>query len=184
MTAQRLFYLLLVLVVAGLAAFGGVLAGGAFAFRYFQNQSGLAAEGVSSTNDPVSQAQPETQLLISNTDVQSGITQAVEKVGPAVVTVVGTIPGRETFFGYSGDQRVSGSGVIISPEGYAVTNNHVIDGTTSVKVLSADGKEFPATVIGADPYADLAVLKLEVKFKAMPLWGIPRVYNRVRWSSP
>jgi len=161
MTARRVIYILLVLVIAGLAAFGGVLAGGVVAYRYFQNQAGIATEVISQTDEPASQDQAETQLIVSNTDVQTAITQAVEKVGPTVITVVGTIPGRETFFGYTGDQRVSGSGVIISADGYAVTNNHVIEGTTSVKVLMADGTEMPAQVIGADPYADLAVLKLD-----------------------
>lgn len=165
MTAKRVVYVLLVLVIAGLAAFGGVLAGGVVAYRYFQNQAGIATEAVLQTAEQASQGQVETQLMVSNTDIQTAITQAVEKVGPAVVTVVGTIPGRETFFGYTGDQRVSGSGVIISGDGYAVTNNHVIEGTTSVKVLMADGTEMPAQVIGADPYADLAVLKLEGKIE-------------------
>lgn len=161
MTAKRIFYVLLILIVAGLAAFAGVLAGGAVAYRYFQNQDASTFSTLTEASEPVSQVQTETQLLISNTDVQTAITQSVQKVGPAVITVVGTIPGRETFFGYTGDQRVSGSGVIISADGYAVTNNHVIDGTTSVKVLLADGTEMPATLIGADPYADLAVLKLD-----------------------
>lgn len=161
MTAKRIFYVLLILIVAGLAAFAGVLAGGAVAYRYFQNQDASTFSTLTEASEPARQVQTETQLLISNTDVQTAITQSVQKVGPAVITVVGTIPGRETFFGYTGDQRVSGSGVIISADGYAVTNNHVIDGTTSVKVLLADGTEMPATLIGADPYADLAVLKLD-----------------------
>jgi len=165
MTAKRVIYILLVLVLAGLSAFGGVLAGGVVAYRYFQNQEGTATPVAREASEPGNQVQTETQLIVSNTDVQTAITQAVEKVGPAVVTIVGVIPGRETFFGYTGDQRVSGSGVIISADGYAVTNNHVIEGTTSVKALLADGTEMPATVIGADPYADLAVLKLDGEIK-------------------
>lgn len=161
MTTNKVLYLLLVLFVAVLAAFGGVLAGGVVAYRYFQNQDRQAALVASPIDQADAAVQTEPPLLVSNTDIQTNITQAVIKVRPAVVTVVGTIPGRETFFGYTGDQRVSGSGVIISADGYAVTNNHVIADSTSVKVLLADGTELPASVIGADPYADLAVLKLE-----------------------
>jgi len=161
MTAKKVFYILLIFVVAGISAFGGVLAGGVATYRFLQDRVAPAGEVQSPISELPAETLPEPQVLISNTDIQTNITQAVEKAGPAVVTVVGTVAGRETFFGYTGDQRVSGSGVIISADGYAVTNNHVIDGTTSVNVLLADGNELPATVIGADPYADLAVLKLD-----------------------
>jgi serine protease Do len=54
-----------------------------------------------------------------------------------------------------------GSGVIVSPDGYILTNNHVIDGATDVKVSFRDGKEVPAKVIGADAPTDIAVLKID-----------------------
>jgi len=53
-----------------------------------------------------------------------------------------------------------GSGVIISDQGYIVTNNHVIDGATSIRVTLNDKREFKAEVIGADPTTDLAVIKI------------------------
>ncbi|HEY2822077.1 MAG TPA: DegQ family serine endoprotease [Candidatus Acidoferrum sp.] len=53
-----------------------------------------------------------------------------------------------------------GSGVIVSPEGYILTNNHVVDGATDVKVTLSDKREFKAEVIGTDPKTDIAVLKL------------------------
>jgi serine protease Do len=54
-----------------------------------------------------------------------------------------------------------GSGVIVSPEGYILTNNHVIDGATDVKVTLSDKRELKAKIIGTDPKTDVAVLKLE-----------------------
>lgn len=54
-----------------------------------------------------------------------------------------------------------GSGVIISPDGYVVTNNHVIAGDRVFQVLLADGRRFPARFIGNDPESDLAILKVE-----------------------
>ena len=57
----------------------------------------------------------------------------------------------------------SGSGVIISEDGYIVTNNHVVDKATEVKVSLNDGREFTAEVIGTDPTTDLAVLKIDAK---------------------
>ena len=54
-----------------------------------------------------------------------------------------------------------GSGVIVSPEGYILTNNHVVDGATSVQVVLADRREFKARVIGKDDKTDVAVVKID-----------------------
>jgi serine protease Do len=54
-----------------------------------------------------------------------------------------------------------GSGVIVSPEGYILTNNHVVDGATDVKVTLSDKRELKAKIVGTDPKTDIAVLKLE-----------------------
>jgi serine protease Do len=61
------------------------------------------------------------------------------------------------------DQREDslGSGVIVSPEGYILTNNHVIDGATDVRVTLGDKRQLKAKVVGADPKTDIAVLKIE-----------------------
>ena len=53
-----------------------------------------------------------------------------------------------------------GSGVVVSPDGYIITNNHVVEGATDVKVAFADKEEIPAKVVGADKYTDIAVLKV------------------------
>jgi serine protease Do len=73
--------------------------------------------------------------------------------------------GRQFNFG-TGRQRPQiehglGSGVIISPDGYIVTNNHVIDGAVDIRVTMTDRRILPAKLIGADPLTDLAVIKIE-----------------------
>ena len=75
------------------------------------------------------------------------------------------------FFGDDGEGRFNipkerreqslGSGVIVSPEGYILTNNHVVDGATDVKVTLADKREFKATIVGTDPKTDIAILKID-----------------------
>ena len=54
-----------------------------------------------------------------------------------------------------------GSGVIVSPEGYILTNNHVVDGATDVRVTLSDKRQLKAKVVGTDPKTDIAVLKVE-----------------------
>jgi serine protease Do len=60
-------------------------------------------------------------------------------------------------------EKALGSGVIVSPEGYILTNNHVVDGATDVRVTLADKREFHARIVGADPKTDVAVLKIDAK---------------------
>ncbi|HTC77603.1 MAG TPA: trypsin-like peptidase domain-containing protein, partial [Terriglobales bacterium] len=64
-----------------------------------------------------------------------------------------------------------GSGVIVSPDGYIVTNNHVVNGAVDVRVTMSDRRVLAAKVIGTDPLTDLAVIKVEGKnFPSVP-WG-------------
>src|SRR6202158_4771076 len=64
-----------------------------------------------------------------------------------------------------------GSGVIISPDGYIVTNNHVIDGAVDIRVTMSNRKIMPAKLIGADPLTDLAVLKVDGGSLPSIPWG-------------
>jgi len=78
-------------------------------------------------------------------------------------------PFHNFFWGNKGQQQkiqpqmASGSGVIISEDGYIVTNNHVVDGAEQVEVTLNDNKRYQAKVIGTDPTTDLALLKVDAK---------------------
>lgn len=86
------------------------------------------------------------------------ITQRAEKVQPSAVGIVAYVQSAQSIFG--GEQS-QGSGIILSKDGYIVTNAHVVDGATSVKVVLHDDSEYNATIVGADEKTDLAVLKIE-----------------------
>ena len=82
-----------------------------------------------------------------------------------------------------------GSGVIISPDGYIVTNNHVIEGAVDINVTMTDRRILPAKLIGADPLTDLAVIKSTTNLPSVPLGDSTKLvpakpYSRlaVRWD--
>ncbi len=83
-----------------------------------------------------------------------------KKVGPAVVGITSTVNNVMSIFGTTTSQG-TGSGIIISADGYIVTNNHVIDGASKVTVTLNTGDEFEAKVIGSDSKTDLAVVKIK-----------------------
>lgn len=99
-------------------------------------------------------------------------TEAAEKTVHTVVhvknTAVDNNPGNpllEFLYGYSGGQGReivgSGSGVIISPDGYIITNNHVIENATKISITLNDNREFDAKLIGTDLKSDIALLKID-----------------------
>ena len=180
MTRNRIIYIVLVIMLAGAAALSGAAVGGVVVYRTIAQAQPVAA-AASSPSTPVLQASNNSvqqPLVLNTTDIQTTITQAVKKVGPAVVTVTGTIQSQSSpFFGSSGTATVSGSGFFISDKGYLVTNNHVIDGATGLQVTLSDGTVENATVVGADPYSDIAVLKVDGKVPAVATLGNSDVLN-------
>jgi serine protease Do len=119
-----------------------------------------------STSSPAVQPSP-TRAVVRPTQVtnvtvtqDSAIVEAVADVKPAVVTVINTLPPQRDMFGQVVEPQASGSGVIISEEGYIVTNNHVVENSQSLEVIYADDTKVPATLVGADAFSDLAVLQV------------------------
>ena len=107
-------------------------------------------------------------------DVAAGsVAPAARKASPAVVSINtskavrnprANDPWFRFFFGEQGTQEQAGlgSGVIISPEGYILTNNHVVEGADDIEVTLTDSRQAKAKVIGTDPETDLAILKIEL----------------------
>jgi serine protease Do len=89
-------------------------------------------------------------------------------------------PGLRQFFGPFGGQQMPqqpqiehgiGSGIIISPDGYIVTNNHVVQGAVQIRVTLNDRRVLPAKLIGTDKLTDLAVIKIDAKNLPSIAWG-------------
>ncbi|MAT55573.1 MAG: protease Do [Saprospirales bacterium] len=88
-------------------------------------------------------------------------TSAAERVTTAVVNIRAMESGSYRLWGSGGVGSSSGSGVIISPDGYIVTNNHVIEGGNRYEVTLNDHREYNAKLIATDPSTDLALIKVD-----------------------
>ena len=154
LTASRLFIITLLS-----SLLGGIVGAGIFTAIMPQSPAQV----------PI--AQPSGAMANVSLNLDTNGTQVVSQVGPAVVTVINHLPNRISLFGRAVESTASGSGVILSADGYIVTNNHVVDGAESISAILADGTELPATLIGVDAYADLAVLRVEGDMPAVAAWG-------------
>jgi len=92
---------------------------------------------------------------------QLSVVDIAKRVGPTVVGINTKVRTQNFFFGTMQESEGSGSGIILTADGYIVTNNHVIEGASSVSVVLNDGKTYEAKVTGADASTDLAVLKID-----------------------
>lgn len=146
--------------------FGGVI-GGAGVYLFLGRITENSTSATSTLPSPTIELLQEEITL----DIHTAITDAVEKVAPSVVTVINHLPSRRSFFGTVYEQTSSGSGAIISLDGYIITNNHVIEEAESLEVVFADGSTLPAILVGADPYGDLAILHVEGEIPGVAAWG-------------
>lgn len=130
----------------GLAAFGIIAA--ALVGGLVGGLAALRLDGSSSTGAETGGNEGAAPLTV---DITTAVSDAVRKARPAVVRIESA--SRRSFD--------VGSGVVISPEGYVLTNAHVVMGTDDLKVVFADGSERPAVLIGHDhPFNDIAVLQV------------------------
>ncbi len=134
--------------------------------------SGCAGEGSPSSNSvhqPLAHSNP-TQVesppshpsaLSTISDLSEQIADVVEQVMPAVVYISAEVVSESFFFGPVVTTQ-SGSGVILDPEGYILTNNHVVEGARKIEVtLSQAGDTLSAKLVGTDPLSDLAVIRIK-----------------------
>jgi len=113
--------------------------------------------------------EPPVKLDADASSFSQAFIEVAEKVTPAIVQI-SVVSERENphsdwfFFPFKDmpkEQRGSGSGIIISKDGYILTNNHVVEGASKVSVGLSDKRQFDATIVGTDPLTDLAVVKIE-----------------------
>ncbi|WP_129632475.1 S1C family serine protease [Candidatus Oscillochloris fontis] len=157
------YYIAIVAVILAIiiSIVGGAIAGGAAA--YYVVQRNLSSQTVSSptiTVAPVAmQNSSQTAPVVSSSS--EAMVNAVQQVAPAVVTVLSM----------SRQGNGSGSGVIISEQGYILTNNHVVENARSLAVVLNDGTRRDATLIGTDAMNDIAIIQIEGDLPAVAQIG-------------
>jgi 2-alkenal reductase len=167
MNQNKGLFVVIVLVVAILAASVG--AAGGSAAMYFLLRSKTSSNPTQVVTDTAQTA--TTSLRVESTDIETAITDGVEKVSPAVVTVVATLPDQMGFFGTISGGQSTGSGFILTSDGYIITNNHVVDGAEKISVIFQNGEESEVQLIGTDQYSDIAVLKASGEMPATATLG-------------
>jgi len=148
----------------------------------------LASPALAASNNPAPALKIEEQGISQDLRARTSFAPIIKKVSPSTVNIYSTMtirgsqsrnpilddPFLRRFFGEDGEEsprprarkaQSLGSGVIVSPNGYVLTANHVVEGADKVKVSlgGGEGTEFDAKVIGTDPPTDIAVLRIEGK---------------------
>ncbi len=156
---KRFVAAMVALSVLNLSLFGGAY--------YLGRIHGFEGTRVASRQDLIHALrddQPENQVTeVAHKEGELATTEIAKRVGPAVVGITGIVEGYMSIFGGSTQSQAQGSGIILSSDGYIVTNNHVVEGTSSIQVVLNTGSEYEATTVGADVQTDLAVIKIEPK---------------------
>lgn len=122
------------------------------------------------------------------------VSQVVNAVSDSVVAI-NTEVQTTNFFMQQVTGQAAGSGVIISQDGYLLTNNHVIENATKVSVTLKNGESYDAALVGTDPETDLAVIKIDAGGCRPPSsaapprcrWGMKRSPSAIRsanWAAP
>lgn len=162
---------LLTALLAGVVGLASGFGGGYLAFRTFGQKAeeevpGFIDEAEQETVD--TPAEEETQTPQTTITVPSGemsIRDIAAKAQPSVVEIVVEVEQTGYGFGFFGQQsyrsQAAGSGVIISDDGYIITNNHVIENALSITVTLYDGTTYSAEMVGTDEKTDIGVIKID-----------------------
>ncbi|MEJ2168889.1 MAG: trypsin-like peptidase domain-containing protein [Desulfobacterales bacterium] len=152
------------------------------AIAAFLNLGGLGAQAANSTKETL-KLEPVPAPGKAGVELVSAVSKVAESTVPAVVLIQVTerkevpnpllpyekSPFFRKFFNLPKkmpkkfEKKIMGlgSGMIVSPDGLILSNNHVVGGATKIKVLLSSGDEYPATLVGTDPLTDLGVIKID-----------------------
>lgn len=146
---------LLVLVCTIMSLLAGAL-GGYLAVTHFGSGSTVVVQSQESGTSPTTTA--------NGSAGSKTVAEIAEEISPSVVEIFTEVTlNSYGFFGGTYTSQAAGSGVIISADGYIITNNHVVADANTITVKTYDGTEYTAEVIGTDSKSDIAVIRIEAE---------------------
>ncbi|AUM97324.1 trypsin-like peptidase domain-containing protein [Clostridium botulinum] len=148
---KNILFIMLIIIVSALC--GGVTASYIIDKKLEKNPYNPTNQSLFEQKSEKNEKENKNEQLPKNS-----ITKVAESVGPAVVGISNKTEG---YFGQ--EDQGSGSGIIFDPNGYIVTNNHVIDGAQKITIKLSTGKVLNASLVGTDRRSDLAVIKVDAK---------------------
>lgn len=147
-------------LAAGILIVGVSLGSGALGAYLVRDNGTAPAETTAQTTIPSALGSQIASATVSGSSVKVDYVAVAEKAKPTVVEITTEIVSNNSYFQQYVESG-AGSGVIISTDGYIITNNHVIDGASKITVRLTTGDEHEAVLIGTDSQSDIAVLKIE-----------------------
>lgn len=157
-----------ILVIIGFICAGGLgFGGGLLAMKYGSGSGSSTHTGgdlnINKVEDTAGDGTPVSTNNLSVTEITNMVADSVVEITTEVVTT-----GR---FSQQYISEGAGSGVIISEDGYIITNNHVISGANTISVSLRDGTSYKATIVGADSVIDIALLKIDATGLTTAVFG-------------
>ncbi|MFT3788193.1 MAG: trypsin-like peptidase domain-containing protein [Tepidisphaeraceae bacterium] len=136
------------------------------AIQFVSETSELVDAGSQPPVVPTAAHTPTIDDVVLLDAYSAAVTSAVARVGPSVINIEVKHAARHSPRGRLPEGRGGGSGFVLSPDGLAITNSHVVSGADSIEVVFSDGTRRPATLVGDDPDTDIAVIKIDPGPKA------------------
>lgn len=157
-----------ILVIIGFICAGGLGFGGGLLAMKYGDASGSAVHTggdlkINKVEDTAGEGKPVSTTNLSVSEITNMVADSVVEITTEVVTT-----GR---FSQQYISEGAGSGVIISEDGYIITNNHVISGANTISVTLRDGNSYKATIVGADSIIDIALLKIDATGLTTAVFG-------------
>ncbi len=166
-------------IVAGVLAVAAFVLGLAVAGGFFGGSVGLAdlrrsaslAEALDTSFTAPAPAEFDPDAMRRASEFGAAFPSIADRITPAVVRIRserGVVNRARSLFGFNNDDETAleiagGTGVIVSSDGFVLTNNHVVQGAEALTVILSNKREYEGTIVGTDPTTDIALLKIDVR---------------------
>lgn len=152
------------IIVAALVCLGSGYGGGYLAVKQYGQPTVVYKEAPMVSNDQTTNETSQRPVVLNNSNDSLSLQEIAQKAAPSVVEITSDITQQGVgFFGTTVRGQSAGSGVILSDDGYIITNNHVVANADRIQIKTYDGTVYEAELVGTDPKSDIGVIKVDAK---------------------